>query len=418
MSARPVRPLYFGPAERTLFGWLHPAADNARNIGIVLCSPSGYEAICTHRSYRRFAEAAAARGFPALRFDYDGTGDSAGRGLDADRVGHWLSSITTAIDTLKAQTGVERVCVFGIRVGASLAAKAVQGRTDIHSMIAFAPLVKVNSYLREIRALAMSGDQEPPPPELKIDPELQEAAGFATTPETRKALAAIDLMTFDAAPAAHVLVLERDDLTPGDAWPKRLTTLGAAVEQRQLVGYVDMMRDAHASKVPAQSIDNALDWLTARDGVAAGPAARPAGTGDAGAAFTEGSSTVRETAAFLDDERILFGIVSEPSNPGQPVRDVVVLLNSGTIHHVGPSRLYVAIARRCAARGIGVLRIDLSGVGDSGVRSGEVENAPYADSGVFRARRCTSSGCAPARITASRPRPPAARCTASSWSTR
>jgi alpha-beta hydrolase superfamily lysophospholipase len=372
MSPLPARPVYFGPDDRKLFGWLHPAAENARNIGIVLCSPSGYEAICTHRTYRRFAEEAAARGFPALRFDYDGTGDSAGHGLDADRVGHWLRNIATAIDTLKAQTGVDRVCIFGIRVGASLAARAVQGRTDIHAMIAFAPLVKVNSYLREIRALALSGDQEPPPPELKIDPELQEAAGFATTPETRKALAAIDLMTLDAAPAGHVLVLERDDLTPGDAWPKRLATLGAAAEQRQLTGYVEMMRDAHASKVPVQSIDSALEWLCARDGVAAGRAARPAGTGSAVADFAEHDRKIRETAEFLDDERILFGVVSEPVAAGQDVRDAVVMLNSGTIHHIGPSRLYVAIARRCAARGIGALRVDLSGVGDSGLRSGEV----------------------------------------------
>jgi alpha-beta hydrolase superfamily lysophospholipase len=366
---------------------MHPAdVQNPRNIGVVLCSPSGYEAICTHRTYRRFAEGAAALGFPALRFDYDGTGDSAGHGLDADRVGHWLRSINTAIDTLKAQAGVDRVCLFGLRVGASLAAKAVSGRADVHAMIAFAPLVKVNSYLREIRALAMSGDQQPPPPELKVDPELQEAAGFATTPETRAALAAIDLLKLDTAPAPHILVLERDDLTPGDAWPKRLTALGATVEQRQLAGYVDMMRDAHASKVPAQSVDSALAWLTARAPIAA-PAGAAMTTAATVATFTESDREVRETATYLDEERILFGVVSEPVEADKPVRDVVVLLNSGTIHHIGPSRLYVTIARQFAARGIGVLRIDLSGVGDSGVRSGAAENSPYSDSARIDVRQ-------------------------------
>jgi alpha-beta hydrolase superfamily lysophospholipase len=379
MSMPPAQPLYFGPADRTLFGWLHrPAERNARNTGIVLCSPSGYEAICTHRSYRIFAEAAAARGFPALRFDYDGTGDSSGHGLDADRVGHWLRSITIAIDTLKVQAQVDRVCVFGVRVGASLAAKAVQGRSDVHAMIAFAPVVKVKSYLREIRALSLAQVVAPPPADLKVDPELQEAAGFATTPETRAALTTIDLTTLDAAPAPHVLVLERDDLTPGDAWPRRLASLGAAVEQRQLEGYVDMMRDAHASKAPLRSIESALDWLIARDGVVAKPVAA-ATSPVVTAEFTEEGGRVRETAAFLDEQRILFGIVSEPIEPRAAVREVVVLLNSGTIHHVGPSRLYVAIARRCAARGMAALRIDLSGVGDSAVRRGEAENAPYSE---------------------------------------
>jgi alpha-beta hydrolase superfamily lysophospholipase len=379
MSAPPAQPLYFGPADRTLFGWLHrPAEQKARNTGVVLCSPSGYEAICTHRSYRIVAEEAAARGFPALRFDYDGTGDSGGHGLDGDRVGHWLRSIAIAIDTLKAQSGVDRICVFGVRVGASLAAKAVQGRSDVHAMIAFAPVVKVKSYLREIRALSLAQETEPPPADLKVDPELQEAAGFATTPETRAALAGIDLAALDAAPAAHVLVLERDDLTPSDAWPRRLTALGAAVEQRQLQGYVDMMRDAHASKVPLQSIESALDWLAARDGVVAKPVAA-ATSPVVTAEFTDEGGKVRESAGYLDEQRILFGVVSEPIEPRAAVRDVVVLLNSGTIHHIGPSRLYVAIARRCAARGMAVLRIDLSGVGDSAVRRGEAENSPYSE---------------------------------------
>ena len=381
MSTPPAQPLYFGTSERPLFGWLHRAdGGDARNIGVVLCTPSGYEAICTHRSYRRFAESAAQRGFPALRFDYDGTGDSAGRALDGDRVAQWLRSIGAAIDTLKAATGVERVCLFGVRVGASLAAVAAQGRTDVHAMIAFAPVIKVNSYLREIRALSLARSPSPPPPGLNIDPELQEAAGFTTTAETRTALSAIDLGKLDSAPAASVLILERDDLPVNDAWPKKLASQGAAVEQRQLVGYVDMMRDAHASTVPHDAIASALDWLGGRDGVAGASAVGTPENATAAAQITEDGTLLRESATFLDADRILFGIGSEPATPKSPARDVVLLLNSGTIHHIGPSRLYVTIARGCAARGIPAIRLDLSGVGDSGLRPGEKENTPYSDS--------------------------------------
>jgi hypothetical protein len=100
----------------------------------------------------------------------------------------------------------------------------------------------------------------------------------------------------------------------------------------------------------------------------------------AAAQFVEGGVLLRESATFLDANRILFGIVSEPAAPAKPARDVVLLLNSGTIHHIGPSRLYVTIARDCAARGMAAIRLDLSGVGDSGLRAGEKENSPYADS--------------------------------------
>jgi alpha-beta hydrolase superfamily lysophospholipase len=377
MSAPAARPIYFGSPQRPLFGWLHrPVETQSRDVGIVLCSPAGYEAICTHRTYRRFAEEAAARGFPALRFDYDGTGDSAGHSLDSDRVAHWLRSIATAIDTLKAESGVGKVCLFGVRVGASLAAVAAQQRDDVHAMIAFAPVIKVSSYLREIRALSMARPVSPPPPELKVDPELQEAAGFTTTTETRAALGALDLNKLEHAPAPRVLTLERDDLPVNDAWPKRLTSLGATVEQRPLGGYVDMMRDAHASKVPAAAVAGALDWLASHAGTS--PTALPAASlHGATTEITEGERSFRETATHLDVDRVLFGVVSEPA---ETVRDVVLLLNSGTIHHIGPSRLYVDIARACAARGIAAIRMDLSGVGDSGLRPGEKENSPYADS--------------------------------------
>jgi alpha-beta hydrolase superfamily lysophospholipase len=380
----PAQPLYFGAEQRPLFGWLHRPASAPRNLGIVLCSPSGYEAICTHRSYRHFAEQAATRGYPALRFDYDGSGDSAGGSLDPDRVSHWLASIAAAIDTLKAQTGVERVCLFGVRVGASLAAAAAQGRQDVAALIAFAPVVKVSSYLREIRALGLARAQ---PAGAGGDAELQEAAGFTTTAQTRADLAQIDLAKSERAPAAQVLILERDDLPVSDAWPKRLAQQGVAVTTRRLEGYVDMMRDAHASKVPMAPMAGALDWL---DGmpldeplVAPGSDAAAALGVRLSAEFLVSGAQVRESATYLDESRLLFGIVSEPP---EPPRDVVLLLNSGTIHHIGPSRLYVAFSRQCAARGVAAVRLDVSGVGESGVRSGQAANSPYSDAAALDVR--------------------------------
>jgi pimeloyl-ACP methyl ester carboxylesterase len=44
---------------------------------------------------------------------------------------------------------------------------------------------------------------------------------------------------------------------------------------------------------------------------------------------------------------------------------VVVILNAGIIHRVGPSRMSVLLARSLAERGYTALRFDLSGLGDS-----------------------------------------------------
>lgn len=384
-----AQPQYFGPRERALFGWLHrPNKGTARRIGVVLCSPSGYEAICTHRAYRHFAEEAAKLGFPALRFDYDGTGNSAGHTLDPDRVAAWIRSIHCAIDTLKELAGVDAVCLFGVRVGVSLASVAAQQRRDVCALIAFAPVVKVKAYLRELRALALARPQAAPPADVVLDPTLQEAAGFATSEQTRNDLSRIDLLQLPSAPAAHVLILDRDDLPADGSWSGHLTAQGASVRQKRLDRYVDMMRDAHQSVVPFGSIEIALQWLSTlqepSSSHSSSASAGPAAVASSAEFSTPSTVHMRETALLVGGPHPLFGIVSEPATPSSTVsnssRHVLIILNSGTIHHIGPGRLYVTVARRCAARGMTVLRLDLSGIGESPPRAGESENKPYSAS--------------------------------------
>ncbi|MEK9502412.1 alpha/beta hydrolase family protein [Gaopeijia maritima] len=65
----------------------------------------------------------------------------------------------------------------------------------------------------------------------------------------------------------------------------------------------------------------------------------------------------------------LVGIVTQP-DPGKalPGAPAFVILNSGILHRVGASRLYVQLARALAEEGFTALRFDFSGVGDSEVR--------------------------------------------------
>lgn len=74
----------------------------------------------------------------------------------------------------------------------------------------------------------------------------------------------------------------------------------------------------------------------------------------------------REQAIDLGDG--VFGIVCEPDHDA-PTETLWVLFNAGFIHRVGPFRLYVALARGLARRGIACLRFDYPGVGDSIART-------------------------------------------------
>jgi pimeloyl-ACP methyl ester carboxylesterase len=52
------------------------------------------------------------------------------------------------------------------------------------------------------------------------------------------------------------------------------------------------------------------------------------------------------------------------------------------VHRIGPHRLYVTLARRWARLGFTVLRMDLSGIGDSATAAGVTENLCYPDCAV------------------------------------
>lgn len=82
---------------------------------------------------------------------------------------------------------------------------------------------------------------------------------------------------------------------------------------------------------------------------------------------------MNESVAILGHDEGVCGILSEPE-PGVPKLDapVVVFLNAGLTHRVGPRRIHVQIARRLGALGVTSLRFDLPGIGDSQRRSDDL----------------------------------------------
>lgn len=91
---------------------------------------------------------------------------------------------------------------------------------------------------------------------------------------------------------------------------------------------------------------------------------------------------MREKVLKFGSSRGLVGVVSEPAPGGDP-KPPVIILNSGILHHVGASRLYVALARRLAVAGHTAFRFDFSGIGDSDQRK---DTLPAAESAVVETR--------------------------------
>ncbi len=73
---------------------------------------------------------------------------------------------------------------------------------------------------------------------------------------------------------------------------------------------------------------------------------------------------MREQLVQFGEDGRLAGILSPAQNDEQNT-PVLVFLNAGIVHRIGPNRLHVKLARAFSAQGFPCLRFDLSGLGES-----------------------------------------------------
>jgi pimeloyl-ACP methyl ester carboxylesterase len=348
------------------FGWYHRGS---ADLGVVLCGPHGYEELCVHRHWRELARDLSAHDLPTLRFDYPGTGDSTGDDEMPYRVQAWLDGIRAAIAALRRLSGVDRVALVGLRIGALLAAAAAEQEGELAALVLLAPPGSGKACIRELRALAM---MQAPARHRDSAPHGQpgrlEAAGFVYTSETLADLAALSLLRSGDAPARNVLLLHRPNAVADKAFHERLLRCGAEVEEGVFQDYQVVIRDADSSAYPTVGFGRVVNWLAGLTGDFANPA--PPMTAPAVLRLTGAD----ERPVFFDRSPDLFGVMCEPhdSSPGP----ALVFLNTGLNHRIGTSRMTVTMARQLARLGFASLRLDTGGIGDSDAAPGRSANDP------------------------------------------
>lgn len=382
--------LYFDAADHKLFGWLHRPSGSPRvNLGLVVCKPFGYEAICSHRSLRAFAEEAAAIGVPTLRFDYLGTGDSAEIEPQADQLTVWSRDVVAAVAELQRLTGVDRVCLLGVRLGALLATLAAGECKAVAGLILIAPVISGRRYVRELRTTVMAGSlgaaaSAEPSQELPVEftsaaPGSLEVGGFSLSAATLSALALVDLNVRAALPVSEILVIDGDSQTVSRGWAEHLCRAGSRAQYLALPGLVEMAMTApQFAAIPRQMIAAVREWLTEFPKARDQPRSlEVSGTDPVSTVMSLPGSAehpqMLERPVFFTSDALLFAIVTEPRQ-GETRRRAVIMLNAGADYHIGASGMYVGLARRWARRGYVVLRMDLAGLGDSGTRAGRPED--------------------------------------------
>jgi pimeloyl-ACP methyl ester carboxylesterase len=389
----PSFPIYFDSDGHSLFGWFQgPPAHSMADVGLVICKPFGYEAICAHRSLRAFADAAAAVGVPTLRVDYLGTGDSAPLDPDADQLQVWTRDVIAAVSELRRRTGVHQVCLLGVRLGAVLATLAAAEFAVPTPLILIAPVLSGRRYLRDLRITrlaALIGKDVSPggssSESAQVSPASMEVSGFPLSAATLAALADVDLTARDPPSTSDVLLIDGKSLPVAAAWARQLSERGVRTTYSALPGLIEMLMTApQAATIPREMIAATQAWL--REIVSAVPARS---NGRYVLAYSADSEvmTLRsdgpahldpmtERSVFFGPDSAIFGIITEP-RPGESRRRAVIMLNAGADLHVGVHGMHVSLARQWASRGYVVLRMDLAGLGDSRKRPGQADNEVF-----------------------------------------
>lgn len=352
-------------------GFLHGAAGR---VGVLMVSPWGFEELTIRKSWRILAEQLAAAGYPALRFDLPGTGNSAGAQTDVTTLDAWRAAIDAGAEVLRKARGCERIVLLGQGLGALLALEAAARLPGTAAAVALAPSAPGRMGMRELELWGAMLAAAHNIPAGKGEGEALCVAGFALSAGLAEDLRRLDPRKLALPAGLPVLLLARAERPADSDLAQALAAAGAAVETRSFEGYAALVSDPTASRTPEQDYATVLNWLRH----AAAPAATAVALSNTPPAEVSGEGYRERTVSFGPHAR-LFGVLTLPD--GAP-RGSVVFLNAGYNPQAGWARMGTDQARQLAQKGYASLRFDTADIGDSPAVPGGPAIVLYDDAQV------------------------------------
>lgn len=342
-------------------------------MAIVLCQGAAQDYANGYRSLRVLADALAREGYPVLRFDYPGTGDS------RDEYGEhlwraWRQSVKDAGNWLRRTVGAECLILMGVRIGAGLAAVEAARRDDIAGLVLFEPFFHARSFVLQLvtesrlrKRMPANGNTPDDAGGLQVG-ELN----FSTPDVVEMRNTDFTRLAFGKAmPTAVFSRIDRERISDRlEPWCRQ----GIKLTAYPFEDFEALLRpNQHSGEA---EIDPAalLDWMNREI---------PHGMGQARI-----SSLPRSLKSEHWEEKIVrFGshshLVGMLCAPKAGSALAVIICNSGGNPRHGFARSGVTLARGLADAGITSFRFDFSGLGDSI----HLENAIDTQSDVFRQER-------------------------------
>lgn len=252
--------LFFGDSRSQLFGLVHePAVDNERGHGVVIFPPVAQEHVRSHWALRQVGTSLARAGFHVLRFDWFGVGDSAGELAEAS-LSRWRDDAAAAVQELKDATGVRRVSIVGLRLGATIACLA-QKELRARDLLLWDPVLSGAAYVGMIRSIHARAVKDPRRffhrEALRSEPSASELVGFEFGGSLLRELSAIEPEALvDVGKARVALLTSQPGAAAEERWREAMRGAGHTVAQRplELAAQWDDMTQLENQLLPADAL--------------------------------------------------------------------------------------------------------------------------------------------------------------------
>ncbi len=367
---------YFHSGEQSLFYWMHqPNKQISLRAIVLLCPPLGHEYMASHRTFRHLADNLACRGLLAVRFDYANTGNSSDVNGESLGISNLVQNVVDLCHKLKYSNPKADICCIGFRMGASVAMLAAE-KTEITNLVLWEPCIKGRRYAREIKAL--SGILQ----NSNYTQDTVEATGVTLTEKFEKELNNLDLTNCAPKDTKNLLYLHRGEKKPNLNFNDSLKDKVGRVKTASFEGFDSMVTYPTETIVPFSAINAQVSFLL--DSVSQSKSTNQYISVVEKFKNNNELRTERfvERAVHFGIENQLFGILNRSSKHNEYHDTLVIFLNCGSEHHVGPHRIYTDFARRLANEGMNSFRIDIEGIGDSFTNGNNRDNYAYSPSAI------------------------------------
>lgn len=146
MSIGEFAPIWLDGGSGRLYAALHCPVSAVGSTGVLSVPPLLHEQPRSRRFITEVASGLAALGLPCLRFDFAGTGDSAGNGAPID-FASMGRDLDVAAAALRSLAGVDRVVVLAWRGAALVVDRWLRTEPPVDQVVLWEPIVDGSQWL-------------------------------------------------------------------------------------------------------------------------------------------------------------------------------------------------------------------------------------------------------------------------------